>query len=217
MNNLVMWGTHASVKRISDSICEKTYTDYTLIAIKDHVISSELFNKIKELDLNTFVKLYNYNYDPSRRQIISYTMEYYSPNDIDIMLINSSYIVSCFEKIYNDVITLSKNNVLIGDMNFSNIIFGDIIKVIDFDNYQLSNLSFEDILKNNMNELCFCFKNNYKIALYNEYSRSGFINYGIDNTMKLFDPRVEDLPSHVKKKLLKYDNMLEYFKDNSGK
>ena len=36
------------------------------------------------------------------------------------------------------LIILSENSILIGDMNFSNIIFGkNGIKVIDFDNYNI--------------------------------------------------------------------------------
>lgn len=215
-NEGIIWGTHGGIRKIDNHICEKTYEEYTLITIKDHVIDRYIFDTIKKLNLETFVKLYSYVFDNKRKQIISYIMEYYAPYIKDILRVPSRYIVDGFEKIYNDVIVLATNGILVRDMNFSNVIFGaNGIKVIDFDNYKFSSTSFEETVKKNIIELCYCFKDNFKIALYNEYSRSGYIDNSINNNIRLFDPNSEDLISSIKKKVLRYDNMLEYFKDNT--
>ena len=56
---------------------------------------------------------------------------------IYLLSVQTEYIIDSFNRIYNDIVILSENNILIGDMNFSNIIFGiNGIKVIDFDNYK---------------------------------------------------------------------------------
>lgn len=56
---------------------------------------------------------------------------------IYLLSVKTEYIIDSFNRIYNDIVILSENNILIGDMNFSNIIFGiNGIKVIDFDNYK---------------------------------------------------------------------------------
>ena len=135
----IMWGTHASVKNIDNKICQKVYEEYTMTTIKDHVIDEWVFNTIKSLDLESLVKLYDYVFNTIRGQITSYTMEYYEPFIEDILNIDTYYIIDSFIKIYRDVIILSENSILIGDMNFSNIIFGkNGIKVIDFDNYKIN-------------------------------------------------------------------------------
>ena len=211
-NKNIIWGTHASVEVIGNLICNKVYTDYTLFTIKDHVINEWIFNTIKELNLVSFIRLYEYVFDDKKNQIISYTMEYYPPYVKDILRISSEYIVNSFEKIYDDVITLSNAMILIGDMNFSNIIFGkDGIKVIDFDNYKKSNLNIEEIIKLNKNELCMCFKTVYRNALYYEFA-NGYIPNSLDKNMDLFNPNIDELIFHVKKRVLNYSNLLDYFK-----
>ena len=56
---------------------------------------------------------------------------------IYLLSVQTEYIIDSFNRIYNDIVILSENNILIGDMNFSNIIFGiNGIKAIDFDNYK---------------------------------------------------------------------------------
>ena len=144
----IMWGTHASVKNIDNKICQKVYEEYTMTTIKDHVIDEWVFNTIKSLDLESLVKLYDYVFNTIRGQITSYTMEYYEPFIEDILNIDTYYIIDSFIKIYRDVIILSENSILIGDMNFSNIIFGkNGIKVIDFDNYKKSTLSRNKLIE----------------------------------------------------------------------
>ena len=209
----IMWGTHGSVKNIDDKICKKVYQDYTLTTIKDHVIDRWVFNTIKDLDLDSFVKLYNYTFDSNKMQIISYTMEYYKPYFDNILNISVEYFLDSFKKIYNDIIILSYNKILVGDMNFSNVIFGENgIKVIDFDNYMRSSLSNEMLIKLNIIELCRCFKGVYRNALYDVLLFKS-IPRSIRMTMNLFDPEVDDLPSHVTKKLIKYSNLCDYFED----
>ena len=212
-NEKVMWGTHASVTNIDNKICQKVYTEYTLSTVKDHVIDTWVFNTIRDLNLESFVQLYTYEYDNIKEQIISYIMEYYSPYFDDVLNVSSEYIIENFRKIYNDIIILSNNGILIGDMNFSNIIFGkDGIKVIDFDNYKKCELSLDNIIKLNKNELCICFKQLYKNALYDIFINK-FIFGSINKTMELFNPNVMDLPEHVTRKLIKYPNLISYFND----
>lgn len=213
-NDKIMWGTHASVRNIDNKICEKVYMDYTLEAVKEHVIDRWIFNTMKNLDLETFVKLYDYVFDPNRKQITSYTMEYYRPYIEDILSIQTEYIIDSFNRIYNDIVILSENNILIGDMNFSNIIFGkDSIKVIDFDNYKRCDLAYNELIKKNRKEMCICFKGAYRNALYGILA-SRYIYGSIDKMMDLFNPDIEDLTSSVTKKLVKYPNLLSFFEDN---
>ncbi len=211
-NKNVEWGTHASVEVIGNLVCNKVYTSYTLSTIKDHVIDKWIFNTIKELDLESFVRLYDYVFDNTKDQIISYTMEYYPSYVDDILRVSSEYIANSFDKIYDDVITLSKTKILIGDMNFSNIIFGkDGIRVIDFDNYKRSNLNIEEIIKLNISELCRCFKTAYRNALYYEFM-NGYIPNSLNKVIDLFNPNSEELSYHVKKRILNYSNLLDYFR-----
>ena len=192
----IMWGTHASVKNIDNKICQKVYEEYTMTTIKDHVIDEWVFNTI-------------------RGQITSYTMEYYEPFIEDILNIDTYYIIDSFIKIYRDVIILSENSILIGDMNFSNIIFGkNGIKVIDFDNYKKSTLSRNKLIELNKEELCRCFKGAYRNALYNILITK-YIPNSIGKMMDLFNPDVDNLPSHVTKKLVKHPNLLHFFEDRN--
>ena len=210
----IMWGTHASVRNIDNKVCEKVYTDYTMTTIKDHVIDEWVFNTIKKLDLQSFVKLYDYVFNASRKQIISYTMEYYEPYYDDILNIETEYIIDSFIKIYNDIIILSKNNILIGDMNFSNIIFGkNGIKVIDFDNYKKCKFNTEELIELNRKELCSCFKGVYRNALY-DILTIRYIPNCIGKMMDLFNPDICDISNYVTKKLVKYPNLLSYFENN---
>ena len=48
-------------------------------------------------------------------------LEYYKPYIDDILSVQTEYIIDSFNRIYNDIVILSENNILIGDMNFSNI------------------------------------------------------------------------------------------------
>ena len=211
----IMWGTHASVKNIDNKICQKVYEEYTMTTIKDHVIDEWVFNTIKSLDLESLVKLYDYVFNTIRGQITSYTMEYYEPFIEDILNIDTYYIIDSFIKIYRDVIILSENSILIGDMNFSNIIFGkNGIKVIDFDNYKKSTLSRNKLIELNKEELCRCFKGAYRNALYNILITK-YIPNSIGKMMDLFNPDVDNLPSHVTKKLVKHPNLLHFFEDRN--
>ena len=86
--------------------------------------------------------------------------------------------------------------------------------VFDFDNYKKSTLSRNKLIELNKEELCRCFKGAYRNALYNILITK-YIPNSIGKMMDLFNPDVDNLPSHVTKKLVKHPNLLHFFEDRN--
>ena len=72
----------------------------------------------------------------------------------------------------------------------------------------------EKLIELNKEELCRCFKGAYRNALYNILITK-YIPNSIGKMMDLFNPDVDNLPSHVTKKLVKHPNLLHFFEDRN--
>lgn len=205
-----IWTNHAYIVVDCDK-CKKVYTTSTLEEEPEHVISRDIFNIIKSGEFNSFGKLYEYEYNSTRRQITSYTMRYYFGKLINILHMPTSYTTLNFDLIYDDIVKLSKYRIIAEDMHCKNVIYNDThMIVIDFDNFRISNDSEEVVLNTNIEILLRLFKSLYMHYLYKEMYHSRIDN-GINNLIYLFE-REEDQKKAIKVKLRGCDRPINYFK-----
>lgn len=211
----VIWGEHARINIIGDHMCEKVYTEETLLLARNHVFDPYVFSTIKTSFLNNFGKLYSYTYDTERRQITRYIMQFYLGYDYNILEMSVNYTIENFSLLFDDILTLSPKKIITSDMNHTNVIFtDDKIIVIDLDNFKYADLSVEEVTKINIENLCFLFRGLYKEALYDYFKRECYISGSIDKVIDLFTlTEGEFISKSVCRKLRPYSKPINYLCD----
>lgn len=94
------------------------------------------FERFSTLKTNNFVRIKNIFYGEDC--IKGYTMDYCRSSGIRLLDQNGDYILDNVESIRRDIELLSKNKILLNDLNCTNFIIGDRIYIIDPDLYVTS-------------------------------------------------------------------------------
>ena len=158
---------------------------YKLECKPANYFSKKTFDRLKQLNLDSIVKLYNYYYNDIELLLkfilppSVYTMKYiYNPK---IILLNqtSDYLLDIVSKLEKDVNILSNNKILMFDAHYSNIIFQENkAKIIDIDLYRNAKFtSYKTILIHNKIQLL-----NYIVStLRHELEKQNYYNYKFEN------------------------------------
>ena len=190
-----------------DNIALKSYKfDCPVI----YFVSRDIFEKLKELDLETIVKLYDYYYFYKNKisHIFKprvYTMEYINNPNICLLNQDKEYLLDVMSKLERDINILTENKIRLFDAHYSNIIFLDNgAKIIDIDLLrQHKLLSAKKLLLNNKKELLY-----YVIStLKHELKQENLYNYKFEcifNPNCLTDLTVTDyLDKTLKKDIIR--------------
>ena len=149
--NRINRGSGGAIYRLNDIECVKLY--YLDTPFK---IEKEIFDTMKELDLDNFCKLYNMVFN-NKKELVGYTMKYYDTINENILLMGKDYLLDNFNSLYNSFIKLSDNRILANDLWIKNCLIGKNITVIDFDYYLKSDLSIEEIKEIDISRLLLLF------------------------------------------------------------
>lgn len=155
--NRINRGSGGAIYRLNDIECVKLY--YLDTPFK---IEKEIFDTMKELDLDNFCKLYNMVFN-NKKELVGYTMKYYDTIKDNILLMEKDYLLDNFNTLYNSLIKLSNNRIVANDLWIKNCLIGENITIIDFDYYLKSDLSIEEIKEINISKLLLLFN---KIVCY---------------------------------------------------
>ncbi|MBR3661416.1 MAG: hypothetical protein IKN63_05935 [Bacilli bacterium] len=163
-------------------------------------INRQVFNILKELNLNNIVKLNDY-YHFFKSSILSmlpvdaYIMEYIEPSKSLILDKSKDYILFIIKSLEETSLKLAQNKIVMYDSHYSNIIFTDNNAIIiDVDSYQYSYFkSVNSIYLHNKKEVLKMFKS----KIINELKDK---DLDIDriNDLLNFDLRKSSLVSNIK-------------------
>lgn len=112
------------------------------------------FIRYSTLKTNNFIRIKKIFYEGER--IKGYTMDYVKPSGKRLLDHTGEYLLSNIDGIRRDIELLSKNHILLNDLNCTNFIIGDRIYIIDPDLYvtsdsqsllELNNRYFVDSLR----------------------------------------------------------------------
>ena len=105
-----------------------------------YYFSKEVFDKLKELDLESIVKLYDYFYLYKKGKFghilkpDAYTMEYVNNPNINLLDQDKEYLLDIMSKLEKDINILTNNKIRLSDAHYQNIIFQEKgAKIIDID------------------------------------------------------------------------------------
>lgn len=149
--NRVNKGSGGVIYKLYNDKCVKLYYLDTIFKIE-----KEIFDIMKELDLDNFCKLGNMIYNKDNK-LMGYTMNYYESIDCNILFMSGGYILDNFNKLYNSYNILSDNKILANDTRLANCVIGNDITMIDFDFYLKSDLSIDRIKELNISKLMLLF------------------------------------------------------------
>lgn len=149
-------GTCANIYKKDKLILKK----YKLDCSYSSMISTKVFQRLKENDIPHIVKLYDSYYNDISflnrfLKMDAYTMKY-AGEDIDSLLNSpSDYFLEMVLALEHILPLLTKTRILLNDMNAYNIIFSkDDVTIIDPDSFYISNFhSSSYILRNNQGAL----------------------------------------------------------------
>ena len=190
------------VYRIDDDKCLKLFSEFYMFEL-------DVMKGIRELQLDSFYKIYDLLFDGHKR-FNGYTMEYYKPENINILTMPTYYTLDNLFRIYRDFKRLSKAMIYAYDCDSHNVIMDSKnITVIDADIYYFRKDDDKNII----------FKDNYAIllnlfkSLYREQIRLlGFSCKDIEDLLDyLFDEHKQ--LNNVEKKLIKYKYPIDYVND----
>ena len=153
----------SNFKYFDEGTCAKLYFQdnivlkiYKINTKNYYYFSKKIFNELKELNLDSIVKLYNYYYEDTNKltKLLPprfYTMEFINNPNIILIEQTKEYLLDIISSIEKDVITLTKNKIKIYDTHHRNIIFMEnSAKIIDIDLFSKNNLiSYKKLLLQN--------------------------------------------------------------------
>ena len=194
-------GTFGNIYRINSSKCFKE------ICTWDGIPDRDAFNKIAEMKLNNFCRIYKILYS-SLGYINGYVMKYYESEEMDLLTMPTEYIIDNFIDMWKSVLKLSKNRIRIRDLHTGNVILNDYgMTIIDMDRYLSDESSDIDTLIRMNKETLY--------ELFSDLFRNSLISYYMDDLYDieyllydLFD--VEDEYNQVCKRLLRYKYPYDY-------
>lgn len=151
-------GTTSKIYRIGNNECLKVMN-----RDPSNCFDEYLFNRLKMLSLDGLVKLGTPFYIDG--DIKAYTMDYLEKSKRSILDFPIEYILDNLDRLYKDILVLTKNLILTIDLYYRNLIIGESkMTIIDFDKYL--RLSYDnDILYRNTSYLLYSFKKHYENAL----------------------------------------------------
>ena len=188
-------GCNGNIYKLSDYECLKFFKS------KDISCDLEVIKKIKDMQLDNFyeIRIPLFNKD---KKFVGYIMKYYENLEIDILTMPVEYTLNNLISIYNSIIKLTDNNILIDDLDSYNIIFNrDKIIIIDCDKYTFNDgdnytlkynnikcleklfvdLYFDSLFKYHKNEdSSDCIPKIYRLFRFRSYDE----NKRLDNTCK---------------------------------
>ena len=189
--------------------CVKLYYDSSLSNGK---ISKKVFETLKEIDSDYFVKLKDLLYQEGLREFSAYTMKYYNAEELNILDLDTDYTLYMFHeylKLFNE---FSEKKIITYDVKRNNTIYdGKNLILIDPDLFYFSN-NVEYCKISNYNRLLQLFRSIYleevKENFELDYSKNPFTDLG-----ELFNLELgPNMDNELAKKLKKYKNPRDYFK-----
>ena len=189
--------------------CIKLYYGSSL---SDGKINKKVFEKLKEIDSDYFVKLKDLLYPEGLQEFSAYTMKYYIAEELNILDLDTEYTLHVFHeylKLFNE---FSEKKIIAEDVKRNNTIYdGKNLILIDPDLFYFSN-NVEYCKISNYNRLLQLFRSIYleevKKILDLDYSKNPFMDLG-----ELFNLEMgPNMDKELSKKLEKYKYPREYFK-----
>lgn len=189
--------------------CVKLYYDSSL---SDGKINKKVFEKLKEIDSDYFVKLKDLLYPKGLQEFSAYTMKYYIAEELNILDLDTEYTVYMFHEYLKLFNKFSEKKIIAEDVKRNNTIYdGKNLILIDPDLFYFSN-NVEYCKISNYNRLLQLFRSIYleevKKILDLDYSKNPFTDLG-----DLFNLEMgPNMDNELAKKLKKYKNPRDYFK-----
>ena len=186
--------------------CVKLYYDSSLSNGK---INKKVFETLKEIDSNYFVKLKDLLYPKGLQEFSAYTMKYYSAEELNILDLDTEYTLYMFHeylKLFNE---FSEKKIIAEDVKRNNTIYdGKNLILIDPDLFYFSN-NVEYCKISNYNRLLQLFRSIYleEVKKILDYSKNPFTDLG-----ELFNLEMgPNMDNELAKKLKKYRCPRDYF------
>ena len=171
-----------------------------------NTVDDSVLKFIKDEKLSNYYELYDLLY--YKNKLIGYIMEYYNNKAIDILTMPTEYTLDNYNSLYKSILTLTKNNILLGDLCKDNIIYTkDKLIVIDADEYTINNNISNYILENdNLFSLESLFNSIYLNARNLYHSDDNIDINKVNNLFCVNSPH---------KILKKYKYPIDYLKENN--
>ena len=189
--------------------CVKLYYGSSL---SDGKISKKVFETLKKIDSDYFVKLKDLLYPEGLQEFSAYTMKYYSAEELNILDLDTEYTLYMFHEYLRLFNEFSEKKIIAEDVKRNNTIYdGKNLILIDPDLFYFSN-NVEYCKISNYNRLLQLFRSIYleevKKILYLDYSKNSFTDLG-----ELFNLEMgPNMDNELSKKLKKYRCPRDYFK-----
>ena len=181
-------------------------------SLSDGKISKKVFETLKEIDSDYFVKLKDLLYPEGLQEFSAYTMKYYSAEELNILDLDTEYTLYMFHEYLRLFNEFSEKKIIAEDVKRNNTIYdGKNLILIDPDLFYFSN-NVEYCKISNYNRLLQLFRSIYlevvKKILDLDYSKNLFMDLG-----ELFNLEMgPNMDKELSKKLEKYKYPREYFK-----
>lgn len=190
-SNKIGIGTNATVYKISENECLKVVNE------KSHnYLKEDILNLFKQLSLPSYVKINTPFY--LNGNINAYTMEYLNKLAKCILDMPTEYLLENIDRIYKDLLVLTKHLVVACDFYHENLVLGeDKITIIDYDSYEKRD-DVDEVLYINISSLIYAF-----IKLFENALKMKGID--IDNTI-IHNMTIKD---YLSKYLFSYSNYSE--------
>lgn len=158
---LIGEGTQGKVYRLDDDKCVKVYKNDVI------KIDPEVFKLLKDLSLDGYCRLYDLLYsDFEFQDLDGYIMQYLEKEIPNILLMPTEYTIHSFNILYNSIKVLAEYRIFIKDtIPVNAILTKDNVVLIDFDGYLKTNVSKEEVLEVNVNNLLYLFRRLFEEGL----------------------------------------------------
>lgn len=189
--------------------CVKLYYGSSL---SDGKISKKVFETLKEIDSDYFVKLKDLLYPEGLQEFSAYTMKYYIAEELNILDLDTEYTLYMFREYLKLFNKFSEKKIIAEDVKRNNTIYdGKNLILIDPDLFYFSN-NVEYCKISNYNRLLQLFRSIYleevKENFELDYSKNPFTDLG-----ELFNLELgPNMDNELVKKLKKYRCPRDYFK-----
>lgn len=138
--------------------CVKLYYG---LSLSDGKISKKVFETLKEIDSDYFVKLKDLLYPEGLREFSAYTMKYYSAEELNILDLDTEYTLYMFHEYLRLFNEFSEKKIIAEDVKRNNTIYdGKNLILIDPDLFYFSN-NVEYCKISNYNRLLQLFRSIY--------------------------------------------------------
>lgn len=205
-DSLPMSGMGGTIRRTTDGDCVK------LFYFNNNIYPNyKALHKIRELDLESLYKIKDFLFKDDT--FSGYTMKYYQHDRIDLSIDKMSIFIDNMIRLYNDMMVLNDNHILMCDNCINNIVYSDKkVIIIDCDCYKFESgyklhytnlrLYLDLILGLLFNStLCYSFKDIFKThKLYKIFDMETF---NLDKTVKLFEGYERPIDAIRDKSLIK--------------